>query len=135
MSKKFKEELIAPCGMNCGICIGYFGYAMNGRKRKNICVGCRIRDKNCAFLKKECEKLSKKEVEYCFQCEDFPCENLEKLDKRYREKHDMSMIENLKIIRKNGMKEFLRWQEEKYTCPKCAGVICVHNKTCYSCGN
>jgi len=133
MKESFRQELIAPCGMNCRICIGYFGYAMNDRKRKNICEGCRIRDKNCAFIKKQCEKLSKKEVEYCFECEDFPCENLEKLDKRYQEKYDMSMIKNLEFIKENGINLFLKQQEEKYKCPNCGGVICVHNKKCYNC--
>ena len=133
MKESFRQELIAPCGMNCRICIGYFGYAMNDRKRKNICEGCRIRDKNCAFIKKQCEKLSKKEVEYCFECEDFPCENLEKLDKSYQEKYDMSMIKNLEFIKENGINLFLKQQEEKYKCPNCGGVICVHNKKCYNC--
>ena len=133
MKESFRQELIAPCGMNCGICIGYFGYATNGRKRKNICEGCRIRDKNCAFIKKQCEKLSKKEVEYCFECEDFPCENLEKLDKCYQEKYDMSMIKNLEFIKENGINLFLKQQGEKYKCPNCGGVICVHNKKCYNC--
>ena len=133
MKESFRQELIAPCGMNCRICIGYFGYAMNDRKRKNICEGCRIRDKNCAFIKKQCENLSKKEVEYCFECEDFPCENLEKLDKRYQEKYDMSMIKNLEFIKENGINLFLKQQEEKYKCPNCGGVICVHNKKCYNC--
>ncbi len=133
MKESFRQELIAPCGMNCGICIGYFGYAKNGRKRKDIYEGCRIKDKNCAFIKKQCEKLSKKEVEYCFECEDFPCENLEKLDKRYQEKYDMSMIKNLEFIKENGINLFLKQQEEKYKCPNCGGVICVHNKKCYNC--
>jgi hypothetical protein len=30
----FSEELIAPCGMNCGICVAFFGYTMSGNKRK-----------------------------------------------------------------------------------------------------
>ena len=133
MKESFRQELIAPCGMNCRICIGYYGYTMNGEKRKNTCEGCRLRDKNCAFIKKQCEKLSKKEVEYCFECMDFPCENLEKLDKRYREKYDMSMIKNLEFIKENGIDLFLKQQEEKYKCPNCCGVICIHNKICYNC--
>jgi len=131
----FKKEQIASCGMNCGICIGFFGYAINGRKRKNPCIGCRARDKNCAFIKKQCKKVLSNEIEYCFECNDFPCENLEKLDKRYQEKYDMSMIENLKFIKKNGINLFLKQQEEKYKCPECGGVICVHNKKCYNCEN
>ena len=46
---------------------------------------------------------------------------------------DMSTIDNLKDIKENGMDSFLQKQEEKYKCPKCGGVICVHNGKCYSC--
>ncbi|MFC1995459.1 DUF3795 domain-containing protein [Chloroflexota bacterium] len=49
------EELIAPCGMNCGICSGYLASKYD-IKSKGIkmpyCIGCRPRDKKCAFLKK-----------------------------------------------------------------------------------
>ena len=130
---KFTENLIAACGMNCRICIGYFGYTVSGKRRKMKCIGCKPRDKSCAFLKKYCKKLTKKEVDYCYECSDFPCFHLEKIDKLYRERYNMSMIENLEYIRDNGVDEFLMQQEKKYQCPECGGVICVHNKKCYSC--
>jgi len=133
MKNSLKQKLIAPCGMNCGICIGFFGYTMNGKIRKITCIGCKPRNKSCAFLKKHCNKLLKKEIEYCYECKDFPCKYLEALDKRYREKYDMSMIENLNFIKEKGIERFLEQQKEKYTCPKCGGIICVHNKKCYSC--
>ena len=132
---KFSEDLIAACGMNCRICIGYFGYTMSGKKRKMRCIGCKPRDKSCAFLKKYCKKLSKNEIDYCYECSDFPCSHLEKLDKLYRERYNMSMIENLEYIRDNGMDSFLKKQKKKYQCPECGGVICVHNGICYSCEN
>jgi hypothetical protein len=130
---KYTEELIAPCGMNCRICLGYFGYTSNGKRRKMKCIGCKPRDKSCAFLKKYCKKLTKKELDYCYDCSDFPCSHLEKLDKGYRKLYNMSMIENLKYIHNNGMDDFLIQQEKKYRCSECGGVICVHNCICYSC--
>ena len=132
---KMKEELIAVCGMNCRICVGYFGYTMAGKKRKHICPGCRTTNKICAFVKKRCSKTLTKEVDYCFECEDFPCQNLEKLDKNYREKYKMSTINNLNFIRQNGIVKFLKSQEEEYRCEECGGVICVHTGICYECGN
>ena len=45
----------------------------------------------------------------------------------------MSMIENLEFIKNNGIDAFIAQQEAKYKCPKCGGVICVHNKKCYDC--
>ena len=133
--KGFSTELIAPCGMNCRICIGYFGYTMSGKKRKMQCIGCNPSGKSCAHLKKYCEKLKKKEIEYCYECLDFPCEQLRKLDMKYRRRFDYSTVANLEYIRDKGMKEFLQEQEERYKCHNCQGVICVHNGKCYSCDN
>jgi hypothetical protein len=131
-----KEELIAPCGMNCAICSRYLVYRHN-LKSKGIgmpyCSGCRARDKNCAFIKKRCELLRNKRVEYCHECGGFPCERLEHLDKGYRMHFRMSMILNLEYIRDNGINKFLINEEEKWKCPECGGVICCHNGLCFSC--
>ena len=132
---EMKEELIAVCGMNCRICVAFFGYTMSGKKRKHPCPGCRISGKSCAFVKKRCRKTLLKEVDYCFECEGFPCEILGELDKGYRERYKMSTVDNLNFIRKNGIEEFLKEQEEKYKCDECGGVVCVHNDKCYECGN
>ena len=128
-----KSELIAPCGMNCSICIAFFGYTMSNKKRKIKCLGCKPTIKSCAHLKKYCKKLTKEEIEYCYQCSDFPCKQLQKLDNKYRSRFDMSMIDNLEYIKQNGMEKFLKKQQDKYKCPKCGGVICVHNDICYNC--
>jgi hypothetical protein len=134
--KGFNRDLIAPCGMNCGICSGYLAYSRNiPRKRGKIvhCVGCRPRNKRCAFLKGYCARLRDGEIGFCFECIDFPCYRLSRLDRRYWEKFGMSMIENLNEIKKNGIDKFLENQREKYRCPKCGGVICIHNKKCFDC--
>ena len=135
--KAMNEELIAPCGMNCGICSAYLAY-YHDIKSKGIrmpyCVGCRPRDKRCAFLKKRCELLMSNEVRYCYECSNFPCEGLKHLDNRYRTYFKMSMIENLECIRGNGINEFLKREQEKWRCPECGGVICCHNGICFNCG-
>ena len=106
---------------------------MSGKKRKMNCIGCNLSGKSCAHLKKYCEKLIKKEIENCYECSDFPCEQIQKLDTKYRKRFDMSTIDNLRFIKENGMEKFLQQQEEKYKCPKCGEIICVHNGKCYSC--
>lgn len=131
-----KAELIAPCGMNCAVCSGYLALK-NEVKSKGIrmpyCKGCRPRDKKCAFLKKRCDLLANNKVHFCYECEDFPCERLGRIDKRYRTFFRMSLIENLESIRKNGMPNFLKTQEEKWRCSECGRVICCHNGICFSC--
>jgi hypothetical protein len=131
---KFLPEFIAPCGMNCGICVAFFGYTMKGDKRKHPCNTCRSRKSQCTFIKKKCYKLATKQIEYCFECTDFPCANLRTLDKGYRNKYGMSMIENLSYIQANGIEQFLKNEQKRWKCPSCGGIICVHNKTCYACG-
>lgn len=134
MSDKFDAKLIAPCGINCGTCIAFFGYTMSGKRRKHSCNGCWSRKNLCAFIKKKCNKLANNQHDYCFECNDFPCEILEKLDSTYVEKYGMSLVENLKDLQRKGIDEYLKCEEDQWKCPSCEGVICVHNKKCYKCG-
>lgn len=131
------EELIAPCGMNCGICSGYLAYKHDVKSkgiRMPYCLGCRPRDKKCAFLKKRCNLLLSGEVQYCYECSNYPCESLNHIDKRYRSLYRMSMIENLEFIKKNGINQFLEKEKERWKCPNCGGVISCHNGICFDCG-
>ncbi len=98
-----KTQLIAPCGMNCGICVAYL-------REKNECAGCRGSDKNKPVTRTACKikNCNKRNSEFCYDCEVFPCDRLNHLDKRYRTKYGMSMIENLKLIQTNGIEQFLK---------------------------
>lgn len=134
---KFTPEHIAPCGMNCGVCKSYLAYSRGVPKKKgevSHCSGCRVRDKNCAFIKRDCPRKVGGQLSFCYRCPDMPCERLAKLDERYRIRYGMSMIENQKMIRDSGMGEFLRSQYEKYRCPSCGDVVSVHDGKCYKCG-
>lgn len=135
--EKFTPVLVAPCGMNCGICKAYLAYSRGVPKKKGQvthCSGCRVRDKNCAFIKRACPHKVGKQLKFCYECPDMPCEHLRRLDERYRVRYGMSMIENQKMIRDKGMAEFLKSQTEKYRCPSCGDVVSVHDGRCYRCG-
>ncbi len=136
-NSKFTPDLVAPCGMNCGVCKAYLAYSREVPHEKGKvthCTGCMIRNKNCAFIKKGCEKLRKGQIRFCYQCPDMSCERLAKLDLRYRARYGMSMVENQKMIKEKGMDEFLKSQAEKYRCPRCGDVVSVHDGKCYACG-
>ena len=131
-----REELLAPCGMNCGVCSNYLAMENDLKKKgmgKTYCAGCRIQGRNCYYTK-QCDPLGKGLVRFCYECGDFPCRRLKTLDKRYRTFYHMSMIENLEFVKKNGIEMFLEKEAEKWHCPECGGVICCHNGICYSCG-
>jgi hypothetical protein len=110
MAKAFTAELIAPCGMNCGICKTYLAYSRGVPYKKgevSHCTGCLVRNKNCAFIKRDCDKIRKKQIRFCYECADMPCKELAKIDEIYKARYGMSMVENQKAIREKGMDVFL----------------------------
>ena len=134
-NNKFTAELIAPCGMNCALCKGFIAYTHGiprQRGKVTYCAGCHPRAKNC-YIKRNCKKLSKHEIQSCIECDTMLCANLDHLDRRYRERYGMSLVENLKMLKAKGMAEFLKSQEETYRCPSCGDLVCVHDGKCYSC--
>ena len=60
------NNLAAPCGIYCGACRQYLLWKkdlLEERGYKIGCKGCRIRNKNCAFIRRYCPALKKKELE------------------------------------------------------------------------
>ena len=124
--------LIAPCGMNCRLCRAY-------TRDKKACPGCRgddiVKPKTRVTCRiKICEKLGQGKAKYCFRCDRFPCDRLKHLDERYRTMYGMSMIDNLEHIKKFGIRHFIRDEKNRWTCPKCSQLLCVHKPQCPSCG-
>lgn len=132
-------ELVAPCGINCAFCKRYLAFKFQIPRTRGViyCEGCRPQERHCTLIKPSCRrilKLAESEIDYCCDCNAYPCERLAHLDRRYRERYGMSVIENLEEIRNSGLAEFLKGQSKKYTCPECGGPICVHNGRCCKCG-
>lgn len=132
LENKMKTTHIAVCGMNCVLCMGY-------QRTKNHCDGCNARNNSQPFSCRKCsinlcEQLKKSKVKFCFVCSKYPCTRLKNLDKRYRTKYGMSMIENLNNIKENGVRNFVKQEKARWACPKCGSIICVHRKQCVVCG-
>lgn len=130
---EMREELIAPCGMNCRLCVAY-------QRDKNRCGGCRneidIKYKtkssmNCVI--KNCPVIKSNKSGFCFECDKFPCQRLKQLDKRYRTKYHMSMLENLEFIKEYGLNRFLEREKSKWICKECGEIVCVHKHICLAC--
>lgn len=135
-ASEMSEQLIAPCGMNCSLCIACqaqkYDLDKKGFNRK-YCPGCLPRGENCLHMKEACDKVGNGLVRFCYLCTDFPCKRLKALDKRYSSKYHMSMIRNLNLISEKGMKAFLESEEAQWRCPKCGALICCHNGLCLNC--
>jgi hypothetical protein len=134
MSREMRyDRMIAPCGMNCGLCIGHLRekrpcggcFKINDANKPNVCRSCTIVN---------CEHLAETASGFCYDCKKYPCTRLKNLDKRYRTNYGMSMIENLGNIGKLGIEKFVESEQDKWKCSVCGELLCVHRTSCLKCG-
>ena len=130
--KSITSSLIAPCGMNCRLCRAFV-------RERNACPGCKgsdtLKSKTAAGCPiKNCPVLKTAKKRFCFACKGFPCDKLSRLDKRYRSKYGMSMIDNLDYIKQFGIRKFVSREKTRWTCKNCGELLCVHKPLCISCG-
>ncbi|MBN1254681.1 MAG: DUF3795 domain-containing protein [Deltaproteobacteria bacterium] len=133
-SNPISEQLIAPCGMNCAICSRYLAY-INKLKRSQ-CVGCRSKHERCTYLFNKCtgvNNTSQDNAVFCFECGEYPCKQINRMDDRYRKNYMMSVKSNLDCIKKRGIDKFIDEQYKKYRCSKCGELISIHNRKCFQC--
>ncbi len=124
---------IAPCGMDCALCIGHL-------RARNPCPGCN--DPRAALKPPHCVRCAiktcavpRRPPRFCFECRGFPCARLRRLDLRYRTKYGMSMVENLEFIRSFGIRKFVAREKIRWACPACGRRLCVHRRACLHCGH
>ena len=121
---------IAPCGVACFACSAQFN------KRKP-CAGCRspvqlITRKSCVTcLIKQC--AFEKGLSWCFECVNFPCMRIKKLNARYKKNYDVDLILTGEMAR-SDMNDFLEWEKRLFTCKACGGVSDQHHGVCIECG-
>ena len=126
--EQMNESLLAPCGMNCLLCYKHLGAKpcpgcfCGDENKPNSCRSCKIRD--CALAKG---------LRHCARCADFPCGQINLLDKSYRTRYGISLIEAGKVAVRDGIKTFLQGQIAQYTCPACGGLISMHDGDCSNC--
>ncbi|TXT67676.1 MAG: hypothetical protein BAJALOKI1v1_30039 [Promethearchaeota archaeon] len=111
-----KHKLVVRCGLWCGSCRAYLLEKKDLFKQKGYqrgCKGCWIQNKNCAFLKKGCAALENNEIAFCYECEDFPCAKLQKLDSTYKTRYKIDLVENLRRLEEVGKDN---WIENKKRC-------------------
>ncbi len=122
-----EATLIAPCGVNCGVCKAHL-------RKNRQCPGCRNnRTVHIACVIYSCKELKASASGFCYECAKFPCRKIKHLDERHRRKVGISNIENLGIIKEKGVAYLLEKEEKKFKCPECGGVIC-NNGICLNCG-
>jgi hypothetical protein len=119
-----KKDLVAPCGINCAVCVKYL---------ENKCPGCiagrKVNGRAINCKRRVCQTRTDR---FCFSCVEFPCPSIKTLDKRYREKYGTSVIENLECIKDKGLEAFLNSEDSKWVNKE--GTLCIHDKKRYKSG-
>ena len=123
----------APCGIFCGGCPSYgksclgCGSEDHSQKRKSKWK-CNIR--KCCF--------EDKDLDFCIDCSDFPCQLLEKKLKnshpgetRFKYRHEI--YDNLRGIKEIGVENWLKEQRNRFRCPKCNGSVMWYVYKCKEC--
>lgn len=128
--KDITKTMLAPCGMTCMVCYVHL-------KEKKPCPGCRGQDESKPSHCRECEIkkcVKSHEIGFCFECTSFPCTTIKRLDKSYKQRYQVSLIENALRLKAVGAKQHLLEEKEKWTCAQCGGVISLHDQICSECG-
>ncbi len=99
---------ISYCGLNCAKC---------GLRAQGECAGCRGSQQNhwtpdCHFMRCADERAH----EYCFECNDFPCQDIEDFRNDGHDHHRIA-IENLESMREIGLDRWIESQPKVMFCP------------------
>jgi len=132
MPMKIDTKMFAPCGMNCMVCYKH----CYTKKTKHPCGGCMVESKNkpehCRKCKiKDC--IQSKGITYCYECNEFPCKLIKNLERSYKKRYGVSLVENSQIAKEKDIPFLLNIHNQKYRCPKCGGIISIHDKVCSEC--
>jgi hypothetical protein len=126
------ENLTAPCGKDCFNCPLYIGEENrenreNFFKSRNIpldkfqCPGCRENNGYCPGLEvlgidpncKTFKCIQSKGVEFCYECDEFPCFRLQPVaDRSDRVPHALKVY-NLCMIKRMGVEKWAREHSKK----------------------
>lgn len=148
------EHLIAVCGTYCGACPMYINTQPGNEQRRKemfeqyasrpmkinlenlVCDGC-LSDGHIAPHCQKCElrlcAADKPGVTRCSDCPDFPCSRITDFSNDGR-LHHAELPDNLRNIRKMGIKDWARHEQERWRCPKCRNSISWYDKACFNCG-
>lgn len=115
-----RTTLVAPCGIDCGICELYtcrynqqlYAHLLSrGIPKERIpCNGCRSIQGNCPVIPSTCDTylcVKEKDVQFCYECNEFPCVRLHpSADRADVLPHNLKVY-NLCTIRQKGIEKFI----------------------------
>lgn len=152
MMKEEVRNLVGICGLYCGTCPRYLASRENdveqleeiseatgvpieqvrcdGCLSDNVfptCVECRHGFRRCA---------AEREVTWCFQCHDFPCQRLRDFLHIHVVNgisHHARAIDDLQFMKEHGVERWVQEQERAGRCPQCGKRLYFFTRECPSC--
>lgn len=94
-----KNPFLSLCGLNCGLCPMFWG---------KYCGGCGNGNQSCRIARCSMEHGN---VEYCFDCPEYPCEQYKEFDKydsfitHQRQKADLETAKRIGILEYNAQQQ------------------------------
>ncbi|MGB2698538.1 MAG: DUF3795 domain-containing protein, partial [Candidatus Zixiibacteriota bacterium] len=139
---EFKYDIY--CGLYCGACAVLLANEKGEVEKKAKewrmkpeelkCHGCKTETIATFCVTCELKKCAEdKNVDYCFQCAEYPCARLLEF-KNDKHPHHSIVLKNLKFISEKGRDRWLKEQKARWSCPKCGAKFSWYDKTCQNCG-
>ena len=120
-----RKNLVAPCGIDCGICELYtckdnsqlYDHLISrGIPKDNIpCAGCRSIEGMCPVHPTKCATytcVTERNVDFCHECNDFPCSKLQPAADRADILPHNTKVFNLCTIKNVGLENFIKKSAE-----------------------
>jgi hypothetical protein len=141
---EIKRELLAPCGLYCGVCAIMIAHRDNNQKLKERlapvygvspegirCQGCQSNEvfaycTTCPI--KACTQ--QKGYEGCHQCNEFPCEHIRNFPVPVGQKVIMRAVPQRRDM---GTEKWVEAEEKRYQCPNCGNHLFRGAKRCNLC--
>ena len=99
MQEKIEPVMFAPCGMNCLVCYKHCYH-------KKPCAGCLKSDQGKPEHCRKCrikDCVAQRQITYCFECPEYPCKQIKRLEKSYNTRYHTSLMENSKMVKEQGI--------------------------------
>lgn len=136
----------AVCGLFCASCSIYIGTKEEPERLEGIardfnvpvkemeCEGCRS-DKRIAYCEncKMFECALKKGIEFCGECEDYPCGEIKKFQSVFP--HRIELWKSQQRIQEAGHEKWYAEMLDHYACPRCGVINSAYDAACRKCGN
>ncbi|MFX1463639.1 MAG: DUF3795 domain-containing protein [Promethearchaeota archaeon] len=146
---EIEKDLLAPCGLYCGVCRIYKAHKDNDLEFKReilptlndygaksvddiACTGCLSDGVKFHFCQtcsiRDC--IKNKNIEGCYLCDEFPCSIItnwpDPLDKKV-------IFRSIPTWRNLGTEKWIEAEEKRYQCPKCGKLLFHGAKKCREC--